>query len=486
MLARNQLGRLAYSLHDHVDVEPLNYVYDAPWIFGRTSVGSKLIALAHNHWCAFEVDEVGGLFDWQSVVVKGPFYALNSELGKAEEYDRAVAAFQRLSPSAFTDNDPAPHRTVVWGVHASEIEGRSAASDGALAVNANLSPPPMTAIAAVIGALILLAFVYRCLNILREYERAVVFRLGRVRKTEKGPGLIAIIWPIDRLVRVSLRVVTWDVPPQDVITRDNVSLKVNAVVYFRVTDANKAIVEVENYRYAVEQAAQTGLRSVLGEVELDDLLAQREKVNSRLQTILDEHTEEWGVKVTHVQVKQVDLPQEMQRAIAAQAEAERTRRAKVIAAEGEFQASAKLAEAAAVLNREPISVTLRYLQTLIEIGVEQNTTIIFPLPLDLLGGLQGKWSAPAAANEPALKAPDSTRGRDAIHRERKHVGPVIVARDVERHALFSHAIQIEVRVEHGRLVVHRASQVGAVGTDDRTAAAHDPLIRIGHSVGVRR
>jgi regulator of protease activity HflC (stomatin/prohibitin superfamily) len=219
---------------------------------------------------------------------------------------------------------------------------------------------------------------------------------------------VLIIWPIDRIVRVSLRVVTWDVPPQDVITRDNVSLKVNAVVYFRVTDANRAIIEVENYRFAVEQAAMTGLRSVLGEVELDDLLSQREKVNDRLQTILDEHTEEWGVKVTHVQVKQVDLPQEMQRAIAAQAEAERTRRAKIIAAEGEYQASAKLSEAASVLNKEPISVTLRYLQTLIEIGVEQNTTIVFPLPLDLLGGLRQGVNT-SAAPMPALPASNATK-----------------------------------------------------------------------------
>ena len=196
-----------------------------------------------------------------------------------------------------------------------------------------------------------------------------------------------IIWPIDKIVRVSLRVVTWDVPPQDVITRDNVSLKVNAVVYFRVFNATRAIIEVETYRYAVEQAAQTSLRSVLGEVELDDLLSQREKLNARLQTILDEHTEAWGVKVTQVQVKQVDLPQEMQRAIAKQAEAERERRAKIIAAEGEFQASEKLAQAAAVLNREPAAITLRYLQTLIEIGTEKNTTIVFPLPIDLLGGL---------------------------------------------------------------------------------------------------
>ena len=219
-------------------------------------------------------------------------------------------------------------------------------------------------------------------------ERGVVFRLGRLLKQEKGPGLVLILWPIDKLVTVSLRVVTWDVPPQDVITRDNVSLKVNAVVYFQVVSATKAVVAVESYRYAVEQAAQTGLRSVLGEVELDDLLAQREKLNGRLQVILDEQTESWGVKVTQVQVKQVDLPQEMQRAIAAQAEAERERRAKIISAEGEFQAAAKLADAAAVLNREPAAITLRYLQTLIEIGTEKNTTIVFPLPIELLSGLR--------------------------------------------------------------------------------------------------
>jgi regulator of protease activity HflC (stomatin/prohibitin superfamily) len=235
--------------------------------------------------------------------------------------------------------------------------------------------------------LIVLIWLFNCLNIMREYERAVVFRLGRVLRREKGPGLVLIFWPIDKIVKVSLRVVTWDVPPQDVITRDNVSLKVNAVVYFRVVNATKAVIEVENFRYAVEQAAQTGLRSVLGEVELDDLLAQREKLNARIATILDEHTEAWGVKVTQVQVKQVDLPQEMQRAIAAQAEAERERRAKIIAAEGEFQAAAKLSEAAAVLNQQPVAITLRYLQTLIEIGTEKNTTIVFPLPIDLLGGL---------------------------------------------------------------------------------------------------
>jgi regulator of protease activity HflC (stomatin/prohibitin superfamily) len=258
---------------------------------------------------------------------------------------------------------------------------------------------PTTIVAVVLGAVVVLTLLSRCINILRQYERAVVFRLGRAMKSERGPGFVFIFWPIDRLVKVSLRIVTWDVPPQDVITRDNVSLKVNAVVYFMVTDASKAIIAVENFRYAVEQAAQTGLRSVLGEVELDDLLAERAKLNARLQSILDEQTEVWGVKVTQVQVKQVDLPQEMQRAIAAQAEAERTRRAKVIAAQGEFQAAAKLAEAAAVLNREPISVTLRYLQTLIEIGTEQNTTIVFPLPLDLLG--------------PSLQRASAARGRSS-------------------------------------------------------------------------
>jgi regulator of protease activity HflC (stomatin/prohibitin superfamily) len=259
---------------------------------------------------------------------------------------------------------------------------------------------PNAALPMAIIVVVFLIWLFNCLNIMREYERAVVFRLGRVLKKEKGPGLVLIFWPIDKIVKVSLRVVTWDVPPQDVITRDNVSLKVNAVVYFRVISATKAIIEVENFRYAVEQAAQTSLRSVLGEVELDDLLAQREKLNARLQTILDEQTEVWGIKVTQVQVKQVDLPQEMQRAIAAQAEAERERRAKIIAAEGEFQAAAKLAEAAAVLNREPVAITLRYLQTLIEIGTEQNTTIVFPLPLDLLGGLSTLGTGAASRSVP--------------------------------------------------------------------------------------
>ena len=255
--------------------------------------------------------------------------------------------------------------------------------------------PSFTTIAAVVlGVIVFLILLFRCINILRQYERAVVFRLGRAMKRERGPGFVFIFWPIDKLVRVSLRIVTWDVPTQDVITRDNVSLRVNAVVYFLVTDANRAIIAVEDFRYAVEQAAQTGLRSVLGEVELDDLLAERAKLNARLQAILDEQTEMWGVKVTQVQVKQVDLPQEMQRAIAAQAEAERTRRAKIIAAQGEFQAATKLAEAAAVLNREPVSVTLRYLQTLIEIGTEQNTTIVFPVPVDILTAWQKSLAAP--------------------------------------------------------------------------------------------
>ena len=233
-------------------------------------------------------------------------------------------------------------------------------------------------------------FVLVVLFIVREYERAVVFRLGRVIARDKGPGVIFIWWPIDKMVKVSLRTITWDIPPQDIITRDNVSLKVSAVVYFRVMNATQAIVEVENYRYAVEQAAQTGLRSVLGEVELDDLLAQREKLNARLAGILDEHTEPWGIKVTQVQVKQVDLPQDMQRAIAKQAEAERERRAKIIAADAEFQAAEKLSAAANLIAREPVTITLRYLQTLVEIGAEKNTTIVFPLPVDLLAGLAGK------------------------------------------------------------------------------------------------
>lgn len=245
-------------------------------------------------------------------------------------------------------------------------------------------------------AVILFFWIVACLNVMREYERAVIFRLGRLQKPDKGPGLIFILWPIDKMVKVSLRIVAWDVPPQDIITRDNVSLKVNAVVYFRVLSAQQAFTELENYRYAVEQLAMTTLRSVLGEVELDDLLSQREKLNARLQTILDEHTEPWGIKVTKVEVKQVDLPQEMQRAIAAQAEAERERRAKIIHADAEFQASTKLAEAAAVIARQPVAITLRYLQTLVEIGTEKNTTVVFPIPVELLSALLGKAGAPPA------------------------------------------------------------------------------------------
>ena len=251
----------------------------------------------------------------------------------------------------------------------------------------------------IVVVVIIFMWVSACLNVMREYERAVIFRLGRLQKPDKGPGLIFILWPIDKLVRVSLRVVAWDMPPQDIITRDNVSLKVNAVVYFRVISAQQAFVELENYRYAVEQLAQTTLRSVLGEVELDDLLSQREKLNSRLQSILDEHTEPWGIKVTKVEVRQVDLPQEMQRAIAAQAEAERERRAKIIHADAEYQASAKLAEAAAVIAKEPTAITLRYLQTLVEIGTEKNTTVVFPVPVELLSALLGKFGPTAKLGE---------------------------------------------------------------------------------------
>ena len=244
---------------------------------------------------------------------------------------------------------------------------------------------------------VVLVWVLKCINILPEYERAVVYRLGRLLQEEKTKFFL-IMWPIDKIrARISLRVVTWDVPPQDVITRDNVSLKVNAVVYFRVVDAVRAFNEVQNYQYAIEQLAQTTLRAVLGEVELDDLLSQREKLNVRLQTILDEHTEPWGIKVTKVEVKQVDLPQEMQRAIARQAEAERERRAKIINADGEFQASAKLAEAAAILQKQPMTITLRYLQTLAELGTERSTTIVFPLPVDLLAALIPKLTQPPAA-----------------------------------------------------------------------------------------
>jgi regulator of protease activity HflC (stomatin/prohibitin superfamily) len=220
------------------------------------------------------------------------------------------------------------------------------------------------------------------LKVLREYERAVIFRLGRIIGL-KGPGLIFLIPIVDRMVKVDLRTVTMDVPPQDIITRDNVSMKVNAVIYFRVIDARQAIIDVEKYLYATSQLAQTTLRTVLGEVELDDLLAQREKINERLQVILDQHTDPWGIKVSSVQIKHVDLPQEMQRAMAKQAEAERERRARVINAEGEFQASKRLSEAAAVIEKTPIALQLRYLQTLAEVATENNSTTLFPIPIDL-------------------------------------------------------------------------------------------------------
>ena len=277
-------------------------------------------------------------------------------------------------------------------------------------------PTSMSPLLSLLPILIVIVALWlvKCVNILREYERAVVFRLGRLLTPDKGPGLVLILWPIDSMVKVSFRVVTWEVPPQDIITRDNVSLKVNAVVYFRVVDATKSVIAVENFRFAVEQAAQTGLRTVLGEVELDDLLSQREKLNERLQAILDEHTEPWGIKVIQVQVKQVDLPQDMQRAIAAQAEAERERRAKIIAATGEFQAAAKLAEAAAVLSREPAAITLRYLQTLIEIGVEKNTTIIFPLPVDLLSGLASRLGGSVTPNVLAEPQPDTVSSAPGV------------------------------------------------------------------------
>jgi regulator of protease activity HflC (stomatin/prohibitin superfamily) len=232
--------------------------------------------------------------------------------------------------------------------------------------------------------LVLVFFAFlTCVKVLNEYERGVVFRLGRIIGA-KGPGLIILIPVVDKMVRIDMRTITLDVPPQDVITKDNITLKVNAVVYFRVLDPNRAVVEVENYLLATSKLAQTTLRSVLGQIDLDDLLSSRESVNHRLQEILDTQTEPWGVKVSNVEVKQIDLPVEMQRAMASQAEAERDRRAKVIAAEGELQASQKLAEAAAVMEKSPISLQLRYLQTLREMSSEHTTNTIIPLPMELL------------------------------------------------------------------------------------------------------
>jgi len=236
---------------------------------------------------------------------------------------------------------------------------------------------------------IVVLYVINSIKILSEYERGVVFRLGKLLPHAKGPGIILVFKPIDRMVRVTLRTVVFDVPPQDVITRDNVSVKVNAVIYFRVMDPRKAIVEVENYNYATSQLAQTTLRSVLGQVELDDLLSQRDRLNAQLQQILDEHTDLWGIKVSSVEVKHVDLPADMQRAMARQAEAEREKRAKIIHAAGELEASSKLSQAANVIAAEPVAITLRYLQTLTEIASEKNSTIIFPLPVEMLTMLKG-------------------------------------------------------------------------------------------------
>jgi regulator of protease activity HflC (stomatin/prohibitin superfamily) len=239
-------------------------------------------------------------------------------------------------------------------------------------------------VAIAIIVLIFLIWLFNCIYVIKEWERGVVLRLGRMLPTPKGAGLQLVFAPIDKLIRISLRIETLEIQPQDVITRDNVSVKVNAVCYFRVVDANLAVSQVQNYLYATSQLAQTNLRSVLGQFQLDEVLSEREKVNAKLQVILDQDTEPWGIKVTKVEVKQVDIPENMQRAIARQAEAERERRAKIIHADGEYEASAKLAEAAAALQKEPASIQLRYLQTLTEIGVEKNTTVIFPLPIDII------------------------------------------------------------------------------------------------------
>jgi regulator of protease activity HflC (stomatin/prohibitin superfamily) len=238
-----------------------------------------------------------------------------------------------------------------------------------------------------IPVIVIIIYMLSSIKILAEYERGVIFRLGRVLPQPKGPGVIFVFAPIDRIARMSLRVEAMEVPAQDVVTRDNVTVKVNAVLYFRIVDPTKAVIEVANYLYATSQLAQTTLRSVLGEVELDELLGQREKLNVKLQSVLDEHTGPWGVKVSNVAVKQVDLPDQMIRAIARQAEAERERRAKIIHAEGEAEAAANLEKAAEMMARQPAAIQLRYLQTLVEIGSEKNTTVVFPLPMDILSNV---------------------------------------------------------------------------------------------------
>ena len=261
--------------------------------------------------------------------------------------------------------------------------------------------------------ILVIFFLSAALRVLNEYERGVVFRLGRVLGA-KGPGLIILIPVIDKMIKVSLRLVALDVDPQDVITRDNVSVKVNAVIYFRVIDPVKAIVEVENYGYAMSQLAQTTIRSVCGQAELDDLLAERDKINSELQEILDTHTDPWGIKVTTVELKHIDLPSEMQRAMARQAEAERDRRAKVINAEGEFQAAARLAEASVIIERHPTALQLRYLQTVTEMSAETNTTTIFPIPIDLLGPFRRMFEQDwPPAETPVLTATDDESDKPA-------------------------------------------------------------------------
>ena len=237
-----------------------------------------------------------------------------------------------------------------------------------------------------IFGIFIVVYLLNCIKVLNEYERGVVFRLGRILSKPKGPGVVFIFLPIDHMERISLRTITLDVPPQDIITRDNVSVKVNAVVYYRVMDPNRAVLEVEDYHFATSQISQTSLRSTVGQVHLDELLSERDKINSELQMIIDKATDPWGVKVSHVEIKHVDLPQEMQRAMARQAEAERERRAKIISAEGEFQASEKLSQAAEILQKQPMSLQMRYLQTLMDISTEKSSIIVFPLPLEML-----KW-----------------------------------------------------------------------------------------------
>jgi regulator of protease activity HflC (stomatin/prohibitin superfamily) len=254
-------------------------------------------------------------------------------------------------------------------------------------VNLNRDGGLVPQIALLVIVIIFGLYIINSIKILREYERGVIFRLGRLMENAKGPGVILVFAPVDRMVRVDLRQQALEVPPQDIITRDNVTLKVNAVIYWRVVNAPQAVVQVQNYYWQTQQFAQTTLRSVLGEVELDELLAHRDKLNARIQSILDQHTSPYGVKVANVEVKQVDLPESMLRAMAKQAEAEREKRAKIIHAEGEFAASQRLTEAAHVLAAEPLTMQLRYLQTLTEIGVEKNTTIVFPLPVDILSTL---------------------------------------------------------------------------------------------------